>query len=171
MEVEAVDEGILGKILIPAGTENVKVNTEIAILVADGESAGDVPAKTNGAAGAPKPAEAKAETPAAAPPSAAAVADDPDRCQLDLAAHQLFDADGAEIPITTMEFELLRMFVEHPGKALSRDRILTLTRNREWDPYDRSIDIRIARLRRKIEADPENPQAIRCAATTAACWA
>jgi pyruvate dehydrogenase E1 component beta subunit len=78
MEVEAVDEGILGKILIPAGTENVKVNTEIAILVADGESAGDVPAKTNGAAGAPKPAEAKAETPAAAPPSAAAVADDPE---------------------------------------------------------------------------------------------
>jgi DNA-binding response OmpR family regulator len=60
-----------------------------------------------------------------------------------------------------MEFELLRIFVEHPGKALSRDRILTLTKNREWDPYDRSIDIRIARLRRKIESDPENPQAIR----------
>jgi two-component system phosphate regulon response regulator OmpR len=50
---------------------------------------------------------------------------------------------------------------EHPGKALSRDRLLTLTRNREWDPYDRSIDIRIARLRRKVETDPENPHAIR----------
>ncbi len=60
-----------------------------------------------------------------------------------------------------MEFDLLKVFAEHPGKALSRDRILTLTRNREWDPYDRSIDIRIARLRRKVEADPENPQAIR----------
>jgi two-component system phosphate regulon response regulator OmpR len=83
------------------------------------------------------------------------------RCQIDLASYQLFDADGAEIPITTMEFELLKVFLEHPGKALSRDRILTLTRNREWDPYDRSIDIRIARIRRKVEADPDNPQVIR----------
>jgi DNA-binding response OmpR family regulator len=83
------------------------------------------------------------------------------RCQLDLASHQLFDADGQEIPITSMEFDLLKVFAEHPGKALSRDRILTLTKNREWDPYDRSIDIRIARLRRKVEADPENPHAIR----------
>jgi two-component system phosphate regulon response regulator OmpR len=83
------------------------------------------------------------------------------RCRLDVASHQLFDADGNEIPLTSMEFDLLKIFAEHPGKALSRDRILTLTRNREWDPYDRSIDIRIARLRRKIEADPENPQVIR----------
>jgi two-component system phosphate regulon response regulator OmpR len=83
------------------------------------------------------------------------------RCRLDLAAHRLFDDADHEIPITTMEFDLLKVFAEHPGKALSRDRILTLTRNREWDPYDRSIDIRIARLRRKVEADPENPQVIR----------
>lgn len=83
------------------------------------------------------------------------------RCQLDVASHQLFDADGGEIPLTSMEFDLLKIFAEHPGKALSRDRILTLTKNREWDPYDRSIDIRIARLRRKVEADPENPQVIR----------
>jgi DNA-binding response OmpR family regulator len=83
------------------------------------------------------------------------------RCFLDLAAHQLFDAEGDEVPITSMEYALLKVFVEHPGKALSRDQILTLTRNREWDPYDRSIDIRIARLRRKIEADPDRPQAIR----------
>jgi two-component system phosphate regulon response regulator OmpR len=83
------------------------------------------------------------------------------RCHLDLASHRLFDDADHEIPITTMEFDLLKVFAEHPGKALSRDRILTLTRNREWDPYDRSIDIRIARLRRKVEADPENPQVIR----------
>ena len=83
------------------------------------------------------------------------------RCRLDLASHQLFDAEGQEIPITSMEFDLLKVFAEHPGKALSRDRILTLTKNREWDPYDRSIDIRIARLRRKVEADPENPRTIR----------
>jgi two-component system phosphate regulon response regulator OmpR len=83
------------------------------------------------------------------------------RCRLDVGSHQLFDGEDREIPITTMEFDLLKVFAEHPGKALSRDRILTLTRNREWDPYDRSIDIRIARLRRKVEADPENPQVIR----------
>ena len=83
------------------------------------------------------------------------------RCRLDVASHQLFDANGGEIPLTSMEFDLLKIFVEHPGKALSRDRILTLTKNREWDPYDRSVDIRIARLRRKVETDPENPQVIR----------
>ena len=82
-------------------------------------------------------------------------------CRLDLASHQLFDRHGAEIPITTMEFDLLKVFVENPGKALSRDRILTLTKNREWDPYDRSIDIRVARLRRKVEADPDSPRVIR----------
>jgi two-component system phosphate regulon response regulator OmpR len=83
------------------------------------------------------------------------------RCHLDLASRQLFDGDGRELPITSMEFDLLKAFAEHPGKALSRDRILTLTRNREWDPYDRSIDIRVARVRRKVELDPENPQVIR----------
>jgi two-component system phosphate regulon response regulator OmpR len=82
-------------------------------------------------------------------------------CKLDLASHQLYGQDGAEIPITTMEFDLLKVFVENSGKALSRDRILTLTHNREWDPFDRSVDIRVARLRRKVEADPENPQLIR----------
>jgi two-component system phosphate regulon response regulator OmpR len=83
------------------------------------------------------------------------------RCELDLASHQLFDGDGHEVPITSMEFDLLKVFAENPGKALSRDRILTLTKNREWDPYDRSIDIRIARVRRKVEPDPQNPQVIR----------
>jgi two-component system phosphate regulon response regulator OmpR len=82
-------------------------------------------------------------------------------CRLALVARQLFGPDGREVPITSMEFDLLRIFAEHPGTALSRDRILTLTRNREWEPFDRSIDIRIARLRRKIEQDPENPRVIR----------
>lgn len=83
------------------------------------------------------------------------------RCTLDLDAHRMFDADGSEVVVTHMEFDLLRVLHEHAGKALSRDQILTLTRNREWEPFDRSIDIRIARLRRKVEADPENPRAIR----------
>jgi two-component system, OmpR family, response regulator len=83
------------------------------------------------------------------------------RCRLDLESHRLIDDTGAEIPMTTMEFELLRVFATHPNRVLSRDQLLTLTRNREWEPFDRSIDIRIARLRRKIECDPERPQAIR----------
>jgi len=83
------------------------------------------------------------------------------RCALDLAARQLFDRDGAEVPITAMEFDLLKAFIDHPNQVLSRDRLLTLTRNREWEPFDRSIDIRITRLRRKIEDDPENPRSIR----------
>jgi two-component system phosphate regulon response regulator OmpR len=83
------------------------------------------------------------------------------RCLLDLRSHQLYERDGAEVPLTSMEYELLRVFTEHPNQVLSRDRLLTLTRNREWEPFDRSIDIRIARLRRKIEEDPENPRTIR----------
>lgn len=82
-------------------------------------------------------------------------------CMLDLASHQLFDQEEVEVPITTMEFDLLKVFVEHPNKVLTRDQILQFTHNREWDPFDRSIDIRIARLRRKIETDPEKPQIIR----------
>ena len=83
------------------------------------------------------------------------------RCQLDLDTHLLVDGDGAEIPLTGMEFDLLRVFVEHANRVLTRDQLLTLTRNREWEPFDRSIDIRIARLRRKIEPDPSKPSAIR----------
>jgi len=82
-------------------------------------------------------------------------------CRLDLDRQQLFDAAGQEIAVTAMEFELLRVFAERPNRPLSRDTLLDLTQNREWDPFDRSIDIRIARLRRKIETDPEKPRIIR----------
>ncbi len=82
-------------------------------------------------------------------------------CALDLASHRLFTEDGSEVPLTNMEFDLLKAFVERPNQVLDRDRLLTLTRNRDWEPFDRSIDIRIARLRRKIEADPDHPQTIR----------
>lgn len=83
------------------------------------------------------------------------------RCMLNLVSRQLFGPDGNEVPLTGMEFELLQVFVERPGRPLSRDQILTLTQNREWDPFDRSIDIRIARLRKKIEVDPDKPQLIK----------
>ena len=83
------------------------------------------------------------------------------RCFLDVAAHRLLDVEGGEVPITSMEYDLLKVFTEHPNKVLTRDQILNLTRNRDWEPFDRSIDIRIARLRRKVETNPEEPQAIR----------
>jgi two-component system phosphate regulon response regulator OmpR len=83
------------------------------------------------------------------------------RCFLDVASHQLVDVSGQEVPLTSMEYDLLKVFTEHPNKVLTRDQILTLTKNREWEPFDRSIDIRIARLRRKIEVNPEEPQALR----------
>ena len=82
-------------------------------------------------------------------------------CRLDPGARRLFDAAGAEIELTAMEFDLLAAFIEHPNRVLSRDQLLTLTRNREWEPFDRSIDIRIARLRRKIEPDPAHPRTLR----------
>jgi len=82
-------------------------------------------------------------------------------CHLDLDRHQLIGAGGEDIALTAMEFDLLRAFAEHPNRVLSRDQLLTLTRNREWEPFDRSIDIRIARLRRKIEDDPDNPKTIK----------
>ncbi len=97
----------------------------------------------------------------AAAPMAAAAHVAFGRCFLDVAAHRLLDSEGREVPITSMEFELLKVFVDHPNKVLTRDQILTLTRNREWEPFDRSIDIRIARLRRKVESNPDEPRALR----------
>ncbi|QJR15119.1 response regulator [Usitatibacter palustris] len=72
------------------------------------------------------------------------------RCQLDIARRLLLDAEGVEVPLTAMEFDLLRAFADHPNQVLSRDQLLTMTRNREWEPFDRSIDIRIARVRKKL---------------------
>jgi two-component system phosphate regulon response regulator OmpR len=82
-------------------------------------------------------------------------------CVLDVDARRLVDGDGKEVPLTAMEFDLLKVFAERPNRVLSRDQLLNLTCNRDWDPYDRSIDIRVARLRRKIEPDPENPRTIK----------
>lgn len=81
--------------------------------------------------------------------------------RLDLDRGLLHDADGVEVALTQMEFDLLKAFAQHPNKVLSRDQLLDLAHNRAWDPYDRSIDIRIARLRRKIEPDPARPRVIR----------
>ncbi len=82
-------------------------------------------------------------------------------CQLDLDSRKLFGGDGAEIPITAMEFDLLTAFTANPNRVLTRDQLLEQAHNRDWEPFDRSIDIRIARIRRKIEQDPSKPEIIK----------
>ncbi|HVO88023.1 MAG TPA: response regulator [Casimicrobiaceae bacterium] len=83
------------------------------------------------------------------------------RCVFDIAAHRLTDENGEDVPISPLEFDLLKALVDHPNRALSRERILNLHQARDWDPFDRSVDLRIMRLRKKIEPDPEHPRFIR----------
>ncbi len=80
--------------------------------------------------------------------------------ELDTDAQRL-TRNGEEIPLTHAEFALLKIFVEHPNRALSRDQIMDWLKGYERDPFDRSIDVRVTRLRRKIEPDPANPVYIR----------
>ncbi|MEW5770109.1 MAG: response regulator [Pseudomonadota bacterium] len=79
---------------------------------------------------------------------------------LDLAS-QALSREGEEIPLTQAEFTLLKIFIEHPNRALSRDQIMDWLKGFERDPFDRSIDVRVTRLRKKLEDDPANPVYIR----------
>jgi len=83
------------------------------------------------------------------------------RCILNLESRRLYDLHGTEVPITAMEFDLLKAFAEHPNRVLSRDQLLDIAHNMEMTPFDRSIDMRIGRIRRKIEPDPKLPQTIK----------
>lgn len=83
------------------------------------------------------------------------------QCKLDLDGARLFGPDENEIAITAMEFNLLRVFHENSGRVLNRDQLLEQAHDRGWEPYDRSIDLRISRLRRKIEKNPAKPDTIR----------
>lgn len=85
------------------------------------------------------------------------------RCEVDLDSRRLFDTgSGDEVAMTAMEYELVKVFLANPNRVLSRDQLLMHTRNREWEPFDRSIDIRIGRLRRKLEPEPAGePRCIR----------
>ena len=80
--------------------------------------------------------------------------------RLDLNAH-LLTRDGTAVPLTSGEFDLLGILVRHPNQVLDRDRILDLLTGAERSPFDRSIDVRITRLRSKIEPDPSSPVFIR----------
>ncbi|MBI5331558.1 MAG: response regulator [Betaproteobacteria bacterium] len=79
---------------------------------------------------------------------------------LDTVAQNL-SRDGQDIPLTQAEFTLLKIFVEHPNRPLSRDQIMDWLKGYERDPFDRSIDVRVTRLRKKIEDDPASPAYIR----------
>lgn len=80
---------------------------------------------------------------------------------LDVEAARLTSDDGSDIPLTSMEFNLLKLFAMNRGRVLNRDQILEGAHDRTWDPFDRSIDIRISRIRRKIEVNPAKPVVIR----------
>lgn len=80
---------------------------------------------------------------------------------LDLEQHKLFDPNDTEIAITAAEFDLLALFARHPNRPLNRDQIMEQAHNRGWDVFDRSIDLRIMRLRRKIERNPDKPEVIK----------
>lgn len=79
---------------------------------------------------------------------------------LDLAAHRLL-RDGMDVHLTGAEFDLLRILVERPNRVVSRDDLVSALKGYDRDPFDRSIDIRVARLRRKIEANPVEPAYVR----------
>jgi two-component system, OmpR family, response regulator len=80
---------------------------------------------------------------------------------LDPQAHSLSGPQGEPIALTSGEFALLRVFVEHANQVLTRDQLMTHIHGRDAGPFDRAIDVQIARLRRKIEVDAAHPQRIK----------
>ena len=82
-------------------------------------------------------------------------------CTLDLDTRRLFDAGGVEVELTASELDLVLLFARNPGRPLNRDQIMERAHNRSWDVFDRSIDLRIMRLRRKVERNPEKPEVLK----------
>ncbi len=101
--------------------------------------------------------------PAIAPPAAALALPASVDClhfagfSLDRAVRCLRGADGNEIALTTGEFDLLVVFLTHPGRVLSRDYLLSQSRGRDAAPFDRSVDVQMGRLRKKLEVNPQEP--------------
>ncbi|KLN53239.1 winged helix-turn-helix domain-containing protein [Variovorax paradoxus] len=109
------------------------------------------------------PDDAPAAVPASAQPAGLASADRLRFAgwQLDLAARSLTNPQGHSVALTGGEFDLLSALARHPGRVLSRDFLLEQTRGREAAPFDRTIDVQVGRLRKKIEADPDDPQIVK----------
>jgi two-component system, OmpR family, response regulator len=80
---------------------------------------------------------------------------------LDTARRQLVSPKGEDVLLTTGEFDLLTALLKHPGRVLGREALMDLTRGRSWEVFDRTIDAQIARLRKKIEADPKKPALVK----------
>jgi DNA-binding response OmpR family regulator len=80
---------------------------------------------------------------------------------LNLERRCLLHANGGDEVLSASEFALLRLFIENPNRALTRDWLLETAANRDADAFDRAIDNRVMRLRRKVERDPAQPEAIR----------
>jgi DNA-binding response OmpR family regulator len=114
---------------------------------------------TQGAAAALAAASATAASAADTTPPSRQVAFG--ACRLDLDERRLLAADGADIEISAAEFDLLALFARHPNRPLNRDQIMEQAHNRGWDVFDRSIDLRVMRLRRKIERNPDKPEVIK----------
>ncbi len=81
--------------------------------------------------------------------------------RLDIGRRQLLAADGTEVILTTGEFDMLALLAKQPGRVFARDMLMDLTRSRNLDAFDRTIDAQIARLRKKIERDPKRPSLIK----------
>jgi two-component system OmpR family response regulator len=81
--------------------------------------------------------------------------------RLDPRSRELRDPRGASVDLTTGEYALLKLLVEHPNRVLSRDDLMSWMHGRDAGPYDRAVDVQIGRLRRKIEADPAEPALIK----------
>ena len=80
---------------------------------------------------------------------------------LEPARRRLLSPDGAEVPLTGGEYELLQVLVERPNRVLTRDMLMDLLRGRQAGPFDRAIDVAVSRLRRKLEDDGRNPSLIK----------
>jgi two-component system OmpR family response regulator len=80
---------------------------------------------------------------------------------LDIAARHLVNAEGVIVALSGAEFRLLKIFLDHPSHILNRDQILNLTQGRDADPFDRSIDLQVSRLRQKLKDDSREPQIIK----------
>jgi TolB-like protein/DNA-binding winged helix-turn-helix (wHTH) protein/Flp pilus assembly protein TadD len=102
------------------------------------------------------PVESEALKPPGEPPSLVRFAG----LVFDLDACTLARESGEAVPLTRGEFAILRMFITRPGRVLSRDTLLEALANRRFEPFDRSVDVLIGRLRRKIEPDPKEPRLI-----------
>jgi two-component system OmpR family response regulator len=84
-----------------------------------------------------------------------------DDLTLNAQSREVLSRTGQPIPLTTTQFDILHALLTHPNRALTRDQIMTLARDKESTPFDRSIDVHIGQLRRKLERNPQEPALIK----------